>query len=321
MSQALQQGVVVLCSLLLFSPPLSAANEWIGVARVSGRAGVNGLSLPDGTNLYSGDRVTTEGNAHLRLVSSPEEKIHLLPQSSAGLSKRGDITIVALRQGSMNFRSGGHTHAVLEKYGIEIRPAGEYSAIVQVVLSNPGQAQVAALRGSVEVRAPIQVVHLKAGDRAVISSASTGPVSPLGRASVTSGGAQEEPAVDVGSITGTVVDANRTAIAGARVTLTTQATGTSRTVVTNAAGGFSFTRVPPGSHNLEISHKGFRTYELKDLVVQAGRESSLGLIMLERGVGKKAAIAVAVIGGAGAAIAIPLIFQDGEAEVVSPSSL
>lgn len=60
-----------------------------------------------------------------------------------------------------------------------------------------------------------------------------------------------------GAILGTVTDANGAPVAGASVTLTSQALGQTRTLTTNAAGQFSATGLQPGAYSYVVSANGY----------------------------------------------------------------
>lgn len=61
------------------------------------------------------------------------------------------------------------------------------------------------------------------------------------------------------SLHGTVTDPSGAAIAGAKVTITEPATGTSRSTITNSTGAYSFPAVIPGTYNLTVTAEGFQT--------------------------------------------------------------
>jgi hypothetical protein len=64
-----------------------------------------------------------------------------------------------------------------------------------------------------------------------------------------------------GSIAGTVVDPTSRAIAGAVVTLASDATRETRSVTTNELGSFGFFSVLPGTYTISIAHPGFQTFQ------------------------------------------------------------
>ena len=110
-----------------------------------------------------------------------------------------------------------------------------------------------------------------------------------------------------GAISGTVVDVGLFVVAGANVSLT-GASGKPFTAVTGQDGKFSFLNVQPGSYTLHVTKSGFKPYELKDVAVRSGSESSL-FVHLGGGGGSSSAksnktLIWVLVGGAGAAAAI-----------------
>jgi outer membrane receptor protein involved in Fe transport len=68
---------------------------------------------------------------------------------------------------------------------------------------------------------------------------------------------------------GTVTDASGAAVAGAKVTLKDQATGVSRDTVTDQAGFYRFSQIPPGTYTATVEASGFRTNVTTDVSIQA----------------------------------------------------
>ena len=62
-----------------------------------------------------------------------------------------------------------------------------------------------------------------------------------------------------GTIRGTILDPNGTAIAGARVKLTCQGQPPSQETQSGDDGQFSFTNIPPGAYQLSVTAEGFTT--------------------------------------------------------------
>jgi hypothetical protein len=77
------------------------------------------------------------------------------------------------------------------------------------------------------------------------------------------------------SLQGTVQDKSGAKIAGAKVTVTDQATGVIRDTTTGAEGFYRFGEMPPGSYTVDVDAPGFRHQTTKDVVVAA--ESPRGL--------------------------------------------
>jgi len=86
-----------------------------------------------------------------------------------------------------------------------------------------------------------------------------------------------------GTISGTVTDASGQVITGAKVTLTNEQTGDTRTLTTNAEGGFSFAAVQPDPYTLKVEHQGFRSLVRQHNVLSANEHLALGKLSLEVG--------------------------------------
>src|SRR5690349_16042154 len=63
-----------------------------------------------------------------------------------------------------------------------------------------------------------------------------------------------------GTIDGNVTDSSQAAIVGARVVATNQETNFVRETVTNTAGGYELSGLPPGTYNVAVSSAGFQGY-------------------------------------------------------------
>ena len=77
-------------------------------------------------------------------------------------------------------------------------------------------------------------------------------------------------------ISGTVLDESGSAVAGAEVTVTQTATGSSRAVTTDADGNYTFPNLPVGPYQLQVRKQGFSAYVQTGIVLQQLR-SELGL--------------------------------------------
>ena len=69
------------------------------------------------------------------------------------------------------------------------------------------------------------------------------------------------------AIRGTVTDPTDAAMSAAKVTLTNEATGVSRSVTTNTAGAYSFPDLPVGSYRVEVESAGFKTAVRSKVVI------------------------------------------------------
>jgi hypothetical protein len=72
-----------------------------------------------------------------------------------------------------------------------------------------------------------------------------------------------------GTITGSVADSSGAVVPGATVTLTNQDSRDRRVTVSNGEGYFSFGSVVPGTYSVKVEFKGFKTFDQKDLILQA----------------------------------------------------
>ena len=86
-----------------------------------------------------------------------------------------------------------------------------------------------------------------------------------------------------GQISGSSVDPQGAAVAGARVTVVNSATGQSRETATDTEGSFVFPELLPGTYQLAIEAQGFKRYEQKTIALAANDRVLLRRITLEIG--------------------------------------
>src|SRR5215213_8214308 len=72
-----------------------------------------------------------------------------------------------------------------------------------------------------------------------------------------------------GSISGTVLDPSSASVTNATVTLTNSQRGTAATTSTEASGAFAFPIADPGVYTLSVKAAGFKTFEKKDITLNA----------------------------------------------------
>jgi hypothetical protein len=89
--------------------------------------------------------------------------------------------------------------------------------------------------------------------------------------------------VMTGSIVGTVQDPLHAPVPGAAVELTQIATGLERRAETNAAGEFAFNALENGEYRMVIAKAGFKRFEKRNLVLDAGGRLPAGTVTLELG--------------------------------------
>jgi hypothetical protein len=70
-----------------------------------------------------------------------------------------------------------------------------------------------------------------------------------------------------GAVSGKVIDPSGSLIAGAKLAVTSQATGLRREATSGSDGGFLFPLLPPGTYNLTAEASGFRGYEQRGVIV------------------------------------------------------
>src|SRR5437870_1581576 len=72
------------------------------------------------------------------------------------------------------------------------------------------------------------------------------------------------------TLSGTVVDANGAAVAGASVTLSNTATGFERKVTTNGEGSFTVPLLPPSNYTLTVDREGFASAQIQNVILNIG---------------------------------------------------
>src|SRR5262249_40818025 len=82
-----------------------------------------------------------------------------------------------------------------------------------------------------------------------------------------------------GGISGSVVDSNGAAIAGATVRLLNEGTGLARNQETTSAGEFNFPDLQVGLYTLSITKQGFQTRKLEKVEVAVGKVTSLPITL------------------------------------------
>ena len=82
-----------------------------------------------------------------------------------------------------------------------------------------------------------------------------------------------------GRITGAVTDPTGAIVPGVKVTLTSEATGVSRTNVTDAGGDYAFPEIPVGEYHLEFDGAGFKKNVRRGVTLQLSQVIVLNMIM------------------------------------------
>jgi outer membrane receptor protein involved in Fe transport len=81
--------------------------------------------------------------------------------------------------------------------------------------------------------------------------------------------------VDNASLNGTVVDASRAVVPGAKVEAVSITTGFRRQTITSSAGTYQIPALPIGNYTLTISKPGFRSAEFKDVALTVGQARTI----------------------------------------------
>lgn len=98
-----------------------------------------------------------------------------------------------------------------------------------------------------------------------------------------------------GSFSGTVLDKSGSAISGATVTVTSQATGVSRETKTDDAGHYSVPLLPAAIFTLRIQFTGFQTVESKDIRLQVDEARELDFTLTPSSVSTQIEVSAAAV--------------------------
>ena len=274
--------ILLLCTSL---PPSVRSAELIGVARTTGPAQINGMSLPGQVNVFSGDRIGTGQDSTLTLSSGPQERVRLAAMSGAQVALEEGNLVISLEKGALGFESMGRTRITLKAYDVAIQGQGDFPVVAEVSFLPSGKARVNVLKGQVQVSGAGQLLSLKSGEVGLIASTQAGPQS--GSLS------QEEPSPstqqEMGSVAATVVDIRLFVVEGATITLeSVERAGIVFQAQTDRMGSFSLDGIPAGRYKVRVSRRGFRNFTLSRVEVTPGALTDLGQITLSGGGGGSA---------------------------------
>src|SRR6202030_2603022 len=82
-----------------------------------------------------------------------------------------------------------------------------------------------------------------------------------------------------GSFLGVVTDKSGSAVSGARVTVTSQATGTTREAVTDDTGHYTINLLPVSVYTVRVEYQGFQPVETKDVKLQVNEQRELDFVL------------------------------------------
>ncbi len=85
--------------------------------------------------------------------------------------------------------------------------------------------------------------------------------------------------LDTGSVNGTITDPSGAAVSAAQVTLRNEATGATRTAVSNEQGYFVFPAVSSGHYTLQTQVPGFKAYERTGIVLQVNQHITAPIVL------------------------------------------
>jgi hypothetical protein len=93
-------------------------------------------------------------------------------------------------------------------------------------------------------------------------------------------GGHAQLAVTTATLNGNVTDPSGAVVPQATVKLDSGQTGVSRTYVTDAAGRYSFTQLPPATYTLSIRANGFESYTQNGIVLDAGQSATQNIALV-----------------------------------------
>ena len=302
--------ILLLCASL---PPSVRSAELIGVARTTGPAQINGMSLPGQVNVFSGDRIGTGQDSTLTLSSGPQERVRLAAMSGAQVALEEGNLVISLEKGALGFESMGRTRITLKAYDVAIQGQGDFPVVAEVSFLPSGKARVNVLKGQVQVSGDGQLLSLKSGEVGLIASTQAGPQSGSLSQEESSPSTQLErraeisPPQEAGSVAATVVDTRLFVVEGATITLESEeGAGVAFQAQTDRMGSFSLDGIPAGRYKVTFTKRGNRPFTMGPVEVAPGALTDLGQIILAGGGGgsaggSKTGIILVGVGAAAAA--------------------
>lgn len=275
--------MVLLIALLLTSlPPSMMSAELIGVARTTGPAQINGLSLPGQVNVFSGDRIGTGQDSTLTLSSGSQERVRLAAMSGAQVTVEEENLVISLEKGALGFESMGRTRIRLKAFNVAIQGQSDFPVVAEVSFLGSGKAQVNVLKGRVRVTGPGQLLSLKPGEVGLITSAEAGPQS--------GSSSREEPSASIqqetGSVVAIVVGSRLFVVQDVIITLESETRpGVTFQGQTDQMGSFRLEGIPAGRYRVSFTKRGYRKFAMSQVQVTPGGLTDLGQITLRGGGG------------------------------------
>jgi hypothetical protein len=106
------------------------------------------------------------------------------------------------------------------------------------------------------------------------------PDAPQPPQNSTPSGANGSQQTDTGSLSGTVLDTNRNAVEGARVTLAGPSGSAIGTVESGSTGQFAFTGLPQGVYKFTVTAPGMSTFTSTQIPLHAGEARTIPPVTL-----------------------------------------
>ncbi len=293
--------LVAIGFLLLPMPGFAARSSSIAVARLTGTAVRNGVPLPNGGIVFSGDVVSTGRKSSLQLAASPQERLWLGADTSAKLAKDGRNLVVALDRGTVGFASRGHVRVTIGGRDFSLESPSASPVLARLAYVHGQEAQLWLERGSLEVEQNGHAVLLEAGPSGLTSTiVGKSPARPSAFKAL-----MPQMQTGNGGVKGTVVNTKLFAVPGVTITLVSS-TGVSYTATSNNEGVFVFNNISPGIYTLSVSRRCYTTYQQKLTVVAGAQSSAYVELKGQKACGPAAggnnnALIIGVVAGAAAA--------------------
>jgi Carboxypeptidase regulatory-like domain/TonB dependent receptor len=96
--------------------------------------------------------------------------------------------------------------------------------------------------------------------------------------------------VNTATLSGSVTDQQKAAVAGAKVTAKETSTGQERSAQTNSDGSFTITNLPAGKYDVTVEAKGFSRSIVKDLELEVGRVGNADFLLTVAGATEKVVV-------------------------------
>ena len=158
--------LAALCSaLLIYGPVAEAATPAapvLGQVMVKGNAKINGIAIPTGATVFSGDQVGTETNSIVELLLNGGSKVMLPESSTVVMNNEAAQVVVYLKQGALAVLSKSASPAFIDAVGARIKPAASVAVVLEVAVQG-NSLKVVARRGSATVETADKTLEVEEG--------------------------------------------------------------------------------------------------------------------------------------------------------------